>query len=75
MNMIGLRLLLATVLAGATLSGCSFLSPFTTCEGTGPEVATLDELPALDLHPPGARPSTAAQRTGPPASMTAATPG
>ncbi|MFD3538389.1 hypothetical protein ACFWUQ_02670 [Streptomyces sp. NPDC058662] len=56
MNMIGLRLLLATVLAGATLSGCSFLSPFATCEGTGPEVAALDELPALDLHPPGARP-------------------
>ncbi|MFD6876658.1 MULTISPECIES: hypothetical protein [unclassified Streptomyces] len=55
MNMIGLWLLLATVLVGATLSGCSFLSPFTTCEGTGPEPAALDELSALDLHPAGAR--------------------
>ncbi|MFF3013337.1 hypothetical protein [Streptomyces sp. NPDC057939] len=56
MNMMGLRLSLATVLVGAALSGCSFLSPFTTCEGTGPEVAALDELSALDLHPPGATP-------------------
>ncbi|MFF5705052.1 hypothetical protein ACFY7H_21475 [Streptomyces sp. NPDC012794] len=56
MNMTGVRLLLATVLAAAALSGCSHLSPFTTCEGTGPQVAALDQSPALDLHPPGARP-------------------
>ncbi|GHI85236.1 hypothetical protein ACWGF3_02135 [Streptomyces xanthophaeus] len=56
MNMIGLRLLLATVLVGSALSGCAFLSPFTSCKGTGPAVAELDELPALELHPPGATP-------------------
>ncbi|MFJ4776674.1 hypothetical protein [Streptomyces sp. NPDC088762] len=56
MNMLGLRLLLVTVLLGGALSGCSLLSPFTTCEGTASAVAKLNELPALALRPAGAVP-------------------
>ncbi len=53
MNMRALRAVLAVVLMGAGLSGCS-LPHFETCEGTEAGVAELDQLPALDLHPKGA---------------------
>jgi hypothetical protein len=56
MNMFGLRLLLTALLVGTTLSGCSFISPFTTCEGTEPAVAELNGLPALELRPARAAP-------------------
>ncbi|WP_405715117.1 hypothetical protein OG264_36410 [Streptomyces xanthophaeus] len=75
MNMIGLRLLFATALVGSALSGCAFLSPFTSCKGTGPAVAELDELRRWNCTHRGPRPSTAARRTEPPAPTTAATPG
>ncbi|MEU7603590.1 hypothetical protein [Streptomyces sp. NPDC041003] len=54
MNMLAVRVLLAVLLVGTSLSGCSLLSPFETCEGTGPAVAELDALPALALRPEGA---------------------
>ncbi|MFI6150924.1 hypothetical protein [Streptomyces sp. NPDC051109] len=54
MNMRAVRVLLAVLLVGTGLSGCSLLPPFETCEGTGPAVAELDELPALALRPEGA---------------------
>ncbi|MEV6394718.1 hypothetical protein AB0M39_08035 [Streptomyces sp. NPDC051907] len=56
MNTLGLRLLLAALFVGATLSGCSLVSPFTTCEGTEAAVARLNELKALELRPEGAKP-------------------
>ncbi|MFD3808617.1 hypothetical protein ACFWSF_40310 [Streptomyces sp. NPDC058611] len=54
MNMRAVRVLLAVLLVGTSLSGCSLLPPFETCEGTEPAVAELDELPALALRPEGA---------------------
>ncbi|QES46600.1 hypothetical protein DEJ50_00780 [Streptomyces venezuelae] len=54
--MIAMRALLAVLLVGAGLSGCSLLPGFETCEGTGPARAELDELPALALRPEGAVP-------------------
>ncbi|MFE6906332.1 hypothetical protein [Streptomyces erythrochromogenes] len=54
MNMLALRAVLAALLLGTSLSGCSFLPHFDTCEGTEAAVAELDQLPALDLHPEGA---------------------
>ncbi|MFD6225555.1 hypothetical protein ACFWFZ_01520 [Streptomyces sp. NPDC060232] len=54
MNMIAGRALLAFLLIGTSLSGCSVLPPYETCEGTEAAVAELDQLPALDLRPKGA---------------------
>ncbi|MFF8258742.1 hypothetical protein [Streptomyces virginiae] len=54
MNMIAGRALLAFLLMGTSLIGCSLLPPFETCEGTEAAVAELDRLPALDLRPKGA---------------------
>ncbi|GLX37485.1 hypothetical protein Sros01_35580 [Streptomyces roseochromogenus] len=54
MNMLTMRVLLAVLLVGTSLSGCSLLPPFETCEGTEPAVAELDELSALALRPEGA---------------------
>ncbi|MFD3696914.1 hypothetical protein ACFWUZ_12305 [Streptomyces sp. NPDC058646] len=56
MNMLAMRVLLAVLLAGAGLSGCSLLLPSASCEGTGPAVAELDGLPVLALRPEGAVP-------------------
>lgn len=56
MNMLGSRLLFAVMLVGTTLSGCSFISPFTTCEGTEAAVVKLNGLPVLELRPPRAAP-------------------
>ncbi|MFJ1566101.1 hypothetical protein [Streptomyces erythrochromogenes] len=53
MNMLALRAVLAALLMGTSLSGCS-LPHFDTCEGTEAAVAELDQLPALELHPKGA---------------------
>ncbi|MFG2233244.1 hypothetical protein ACGFNX_25105 [Streptomyces sp. NPDC048723] len=47
-------LLLSTVLVAGGLSGCSFLSPFTTCEGTEARMKELESLPLLASPPPGA---------------------
>ncbi|MFD9408700.1 hypothetical protein ACFWBN_17020 [Streptomyces sp. NPDC059989] len=57
MNMLGLRLALAALVVGTTLSGCTFFAPFTTCEGTDSAVAELDRLPVLNLRPPQASPA------------------
>ncbi|THA75766.1 hypothetical protein [Streptomyces sp. A0592] len=54
MNMLAVRAVLAALLVGTSLSGCSFLPHFDTCEGTEAAVAALDQLPALELHPKGA---------------------
>ncbi|MFF4422206.1 hypothetical protein ACFY04_15705 [Streptomyces sp. NPDC001549] len=56
MNMLGLRLLPAALLVGASLSGCSLIPPFATCEGTDAALAGLDQLPALTLRPAPATP-------------------
>ncbi|MER5934208.1 hypothetical protein [Streptomyces sp. NPDC002054] len=56
MNMLAVRVLLAALLVGTSLSGCSLLPQFETCEGTEPAVAELDKLPALALRPQGAVP-------------------
>ncbi|MGW7328006.1 hypothetical protein ACWGIU_05200 [Streptomyces sp. NPDC054840] len=47
-------LLLSAVIAAGGLSGCSFLSPFKTCEGTGARMKELESLPLLSSPPPGA---------------------
>ncbi|WP_051806678.1 hypothetical protein [Streptomyces sp. NRRL F-2664] len=54
MNMTAARPLLAFLLVGTGLSGCSLLPPYETCRGTEAAVAELDRLPVLELHPPGA---------------------
>ncbi|WP_157879739.1 hypothetical protein [Streptomyces yangpuensis] len=54
MNMLAVRALLAAVLVGTGLSGCSLLPPFEDCGGTEAAVAELDQLPALELRPKGA---------------------
>ncbi|MET9609281.1 hypothetical protein ABZZ17_30165 [Streptomyces sp. NPDC006512] len=54
MNMLAVRVLLAVLLVGSGVSGCSLLPPFPTCERTEQSVAELDELPALALRPQGA---------------------
>ncbi|WP_143568854.1 MULTISPECIES: hypothetical protein [Streptomyces] len=55
MNTLAVRALLAALLTGTALSGCSLLPPFETCGGeTDAAVAELDRLPALELHPEGA---------------------
>lgn len=56
MNLLGLRPLSAALFMGATLSGCSGISPFTTCEGTEAAVAGLNGLQALELRPERAAP-------------------
>ncbi|MFG2867263.1 hypothetical protein [Streptomyces sp. NPDC048338] len=56
MNMLGLRLLLAVLLVGTTLTGCSALSPFDTCEDTESPLRKLDAVEVLDLRPAEARP-------------------
>ncbi|WP_326590464.1 hypothetical protein [Streptomyces sp. NBC_01294] len=48
-------LLSAAVVAGG-LTGCSVLSPFTTCEGTEARMKELESLPLLASPPPGATP-------------------
>ncbi|MEV6677296.1 hypothetical protein AB0N09_10575 [Streptomyces erythrochromogenes] len=53
MNMLALRAVLAALLMGTSLGGCS-LPYFDTCEGTEAAVAELDQLPALELRPKGA---------------------
>ncbi|WP_328790340.1 MULTISPECIES: hypothetical protein [unclassified Streptomyces] len=47
-------LLLSAVFVAGGLSGCSFLSPFKTCEGTGARMKELESLPLLSSPPPGA---------------------
>ncbi|WP_329101784.1 hypothetical protein [Streptomyces sp. NBC_01439] len=47
-------LLLSAALVAGGLSGCSFLSPFKTCEGTGARMKELESLPLLASPPPGA---------------------
>ncbi|MFE1825879.1 hypothetical protein [Streptomyces yangpuensis] len=54
MNMLAVRALLAALLVGTGLSGCSLLPPFESCGGTEAAVAELDQLPALELRPKGA---------------------
>lgn len=54
MNIRAVRVLLAVLIVGTGLSGCSLLPSFETCEGTDPAVAELDGLPALALRPAGA---------------------
>lgn len=54
MNMLAVRALLAALLVGTGLSGCSLLPPFENCGGTEAAVAELDQLPALELRPKGA---------------------
>ncbi|WP_147981695.1 hypothetical protein [Streptomyces sp. MS191] len=56
MNMRGSRLLLAVLLVGTTLTGCSALSPFDTCEDTASPLRKLDAVEVLDLRPAEARP-------------------
>ncbi|HET6858672.1 MAG TPA: hypothetical protein VFH94_16480 [Streptomyces sp.] len=56
MNMPGLRLLLTTLLLGATLSACSSITSSTTCEDTEQAAAALDRLPELQLRPARATP-------------------
>ncbi|MFD7261642.1 hypothetical protein [Streptomyces sp. NPDC059874] len=51
-------LLLSTVLVAGGLTGCSLLSPFTTCEGTEALMRELESLPLLASPPPGATPPT-----------------
>ncbi|MFF4419975.1 hypothetical protein ACFY04_04140 [Streptomyces sp. NPDC001549] len=46
--------LLSAALVAGGLSGCSFLSPFTTCEGTEARMKELESLPLLASPPPGA---------------------
>ncbi|MGW7436641.1 hypothetical protein [Streptomyces sp. NPDC054849] len=43
----------AAVVAGG-LTGCSVLSPFTTCDGTEARLKELESLPLLASPPPGA---------------------
>ncbi|GAA2628019.1 hypothetical protein [Streptomyces spororaveus] len=47
-------LLLSAAIVAGGLSGCSFLSPFKTCEGTGARMKELESLPLLSSPPPGA---------------------
>ncbi|MCX4962828.1 hypothetical protein [Streptomyces virginiae] len=47
-------LLLSAVLVAGGLSGCSFLTPFKTCEGTEARMKELESLPLLASPPPGA---------------------
>ncbi|WP_327735561.1 hypothetical protein OG749_18815 [Streptomyces nojiriensis] len=47
-------LLLSAAFVAGGLSGCSFLSPFKTCEGTGARMKELESLPLLASPPPGA---------------------
>ncbi|WP_329385229.1 hypothetical protein OG625_25105 [Streptomyces sp. NBC_01351] len=49
-------LLLSAVIVAGGLTGCSLLSPFTTCEGTEALMQELNSLPLLDSPPPGATP-------------------
>ncbi|MER5205488.1 hypothetical protein [Streptomyces sp. NPDC002825] len=44
-------LLLSTALAAGGLTGCSYLSPFTSCEGTGSRAEGLESLAILDSRP------------------------
>ncbi|MFI8498149.1 hypothetical protein ACIGFK_06550 [Streptomyces sp. NPDC085524] len=54
----GIRWLLSAVLLAGGLTGCSLLSPFTTCEGTDALMKELESLPLLASPPPGATPPT-----------------
>ncbi|MCX5271506.1 MULTISPECIES: hypothetical protein [Streptomyces] len=47
-------LLLSAALVAGGLSGCSFLTPFKTCEGTEARMKELESLPLLASPPPGA---------------------
>ncbi|MFD7631472.1 hypothetical protein ACFV7Q_36610 [Streptomyces sp. NPDC059851] len=59
MNMPRLPLVCAVLLFGTTLSGCSFLAPSATCEGTDAALTELAALPVLDLRPVRATPVSA----------------
>uniref|UniRef100_A0AAU2JWK4 Lipoprotein n=1 Tax=Streptomyces sp. NBC_00049 TaxID=2903617 RepID=A0AAU2JWK4_9ACTN len=48
-------LLLSTALAAGALTGCSALSPFTTCDDTEGRLRELAALPLLASPPPGAK--------------------
>ncbi|MFE1830939.1 hypothetical protein [Streptomyces yangpuensis] len=48
-------LLSAAIVAGGP-TGCSMLSPFTTCDGTEARMKELESLPLLASPPPGATP-------------------
>ncbi|MFI1286336.1 hypothetical protein ACH4U5_37185 [Streptomyces sp. NPDC020858] len=49
-------LLLSAAIAAGGLTGCSVLSPFTTCDGTEARMKELESLPLLASPPPGATP-------------------
>ncbi|MCX4528771.1 MULTISPECIES: hypothetical protein [unclassified Streptomyces] len=51
----GMRALPALVVVAGALTGCSLLSPFTTCEGTGAAVTSLRQDPILELRPGATR--------------------
>ncbi|MEJ8644210.1 hypothetical protein WKI68_28605 [Streptomyces sp. MS1.HAVA.3] len=52
---VAVLLLSAAIVAGG-LTGCSVLSPFTTCDGTEARMKELQSLPLLASPPPGATP-------------------
>ncbi|MBT2454694.1 hypothetical protein [Streptomyces sp. ISL-86] len=53
-GMRGARGVLALVVVAGGLTGCSLLSPFTTCRGTGPALERLAGYPVLEARPEGA---------------------